>query len=170
MAATDRTPLGAATTARKWWLDVRPADTTGDTGWVGVHGITEGKPKASEPTEQDDSDYDGEGWKSSTVTAMAHGYEGKVVRKTQASAPDAYDPGQELIREAAEKMGVENRIQYRVYEMEPGGPRVQAFQGYASCTWDEDGGSMDALSTASFTLKGQGKREAIAHPDAGAAA
>lgn len=166
MAATPRASLGAATTARKWCTDVRPADSTGDTGWLGLFGITEQKIMQAQATEQDDSDYDGRGYKSSTVTALTHGVEGKLARKTQASDPEAYDPGQELVRLTALKMGAGNRLEYRVYEMEEGGPRVEAYQGYASATWSPDGGSMDALDTVSFALKGQGELRAIEHPDA----
>lgn len=166
MAATARVPLGASTTARKYFLDVRDSGTTGDTGWLGLHGIGELKLMPSEATEQDDSDYDGEGYKSSTVTALTHGAEGKLNRKTLASDPETYDPGQELLRLTALKMGSANRIEYRYYEMEPDGPRVEAYQGYASCTWSPDGGGMDALDTVTFGLKGQGRLRPIAHPDA----
>lgn len=170
MAGTviDRTPLGASTTTRKWWLDVRPGITaSGQTpgSFVGVFGIGEMKPKQAEPTEQNDSDYDGEGYTSSTVTALTHGVEGKLHRKTLASDPTAYDPGQELLRLAALEMGALNRVEYRLYEMEPGGPRVEAYQGFASVTWSPDGGGMDALDTVSFALKGQGRLFAITHPE-----
>ena len=35
---TPRTPLGASTLNRKYWLDVREP---GSTDWLGVHGIQE---------------------------------------------------------------------------------------------------------------------------------
>lgn len=164
MAGTviDRSPLGASTTARKWWLDVR---MPGATTWLGLFGIGEMKANPATATEQEDSDYDGEGYKSTTVTALTHGVEGKLHRKTQASNQQAYDPGQELLRLASLKMGAGNRVEYRLYEMEPSGPRVEAYQGFASVTWSPDGGSMDALDTVSFALKGQGRLIATAHPE-----
>lgn len=164
MAGTviDRSPLGASTTTRKWWLDVR---AVGATTWLGLFGIGEMKANPATATEQDDSDYDGEGYKSSTVTALTHGVEGKLHRKTLASDQQAYDPGQELLRTTALKMGAGNRIEYRLYEMEPNGPRVEAYQGFASVTWTPDGGSMDALDTVSFALKGQGRLVPTAHPE-----
>lgn len=159
---TPRTPLGASTLNRKYWLDVREP---GSTDWLGVHGIQELKAKPSEPTSQDDSDFDGEGYKSSTVTALAHGVELKVVRKSTAAASTDYDPGQEVLRLAALNMGVANRVEYRLYEMEPEGPRVEAFQGFASVTWAPDGGGMDALDTVTVGLVGQGKLTPTVHPE-----
>jgi hypothetical protein len=37
---------------------------------------------------------------------------------------------------------------------------------FATVTWSPDGGGMDALSTVSVTLTGQGERKAITHPAA----
>jgi len=158
-----RAQLGAPTLNRKYWLDVREP---GSTAWLGVHGIQELKNKPSVATTQDSSDFDGRGYKSSAVTALEHGVELKVVRKPQADTPTAYDPGQELLRAAAKRMGSGNRVEFRIYEMEPGGPRVEAEQGFASVTWDPDGGGMDALDTVAVNLNGQGERVDIAHPGA----
>jgi len=158
-----RAPLGASTTNRKWWFDCE--DPTAPGIPVGVFGIGEFKFKPSEATQQDDSDMDGEGFKSSTVTALAWGGEGKLHRKTQSSDSTAYDPGQEILRRASRGMGNANRVKVRVYEMEPDGPRVEAYSGYVLVTWSPDGGGMDALDTVSFALVGQGKCSEIAHPE-----
>lgn len=162
MTATTKVPLGASTTNRKWYLDVEGA-TAGT--WVGVFGIQEFK-DAVEPTLQDSSDFDGDGWKSSVVTALAGSLEFKVARKTQASSPTAYDPGQEKLRLASRKTGVGNRIKIRYYEMEPSGPRVEAYEVYAAVSWSPDGGAMDATSTVSVVLTFDGKPTSITHPDA----
>lgn len=162
-----RTPLGASTTNRKWWFDVEDPDAPGIP--VGVFGVGEFKFKPSEATQQDDSDFDGEGFKSSTVTALTWGGEGKLHRKTSASDSTAYDPGQEILRKAARGMGVRNRVKVRVYEMEPDGPRIEAYSGYCLVTWSPDGGNMEALDTVSFALVGQGKCSEVAHPEDGVA-
>lgn len=161
MPETPRTPLGASTTARKYWVDVRPVGTT---DWLPLSGITELTPKFREGNDVDDSDYDGKGWKSSTVTALTHGMEGKVKRATLPNDPTAYDPGQELVRSRAGKTGAQNRIEYRAYEMEPGGPRIESYQGFASPTWGNDGGNMEALDMVSFALRGQGELLEVPHP------
>ena len=161
--AIPRVPLGGATTLRKYYVDVKPHDGD-DTTWLGGFGIQENKPLPSDPQTQDSSDMDSGGYQSTTVTALAWSLELKLIRKTQAGTPTAYDPGQELIRTTALKMGVENLIDVRFYEMEPGGPRVEAFQGSAICQWSPEGGDMTALDTVTATLSGAGILNAIAHP------
>lgn len=157
MAATTKVPLGASTTNRKWYLDVNIADE-----WVGVFGIQEFK-DVLEGSLQDDSDFDSS-WLSEVNTANRWKIEAKVGRKTLADTPTAYDPGQEHIRKAAAKTGVENVIECRWYEMEPGGPRVESYEGMAAVTWSPDGGNTEATSTASFVLSGRGPRKEVPHP------
>lgn len=164
MAATTKVPLGASTTNRKWYVDVDSSDGSGTATYIGVFGIQEFKDNV-EPTSQDDSDFDGNGWKSETVTALLGKLEFKVGRKTLASDNEAYDPGQEKLRLASRKTGVGNRVRVRYYEMEPDGPRVEAYEGWASVGWTPDGGGMDALSTATVVLTFQGEPKPITHPD-----
>lgn len=163
MPAPARIPLGASTVNRKWWIDVNTG-TTALPVWVGVHGITEFQPNL-EPTLQDDSDFDSGGDKSSTVTARAWSLNFKLARKVRAALATAYDPGQEALRLASEEIGTANSVEVRFYEMEPAGPRVEAYSGKAAVSWTPDGGGMDALSMVAVALTGQGKRTAIAHPD-----
>lgn len=162
-----RQELGAPTLNRKWYLDVDNA-TNGAAAWIGVYGVQEFK-DAVAATTQDASDFAGGGWKSTVVTANQWSCELKVKRAPTAAEPTAYDPGQEVLRKAAVQMGTGNRVHVRWYEMEPGGPRVEAYEGYASVTWSPDGGGMDALSTVTVTLNGTGKRVDITHPSASAA-
>lgn len=164
MTATEKAPLGATTTNRKWYLDVNTG-TAASPVWTGVFGITEFQPKV-EGSLQDDSDFDGEGWKSQVNTANAWSNEGKVKRGIApgVATPPVYDPGQEHLRLKAAQTGVANVAHCRWYEMEPNGPRVEAYEGHAAVTWAEDGGNMEALSFASFVLAGRGKRIEIEHP------
>lgn len=158
---TTKVPLGASTTNRKWCIDI---DTGAETPeWTGIFGIMEFK-DALEASLQDDSDFDGEGWKSETNTANKWGIELKVKRAVTAASAIAYDPGQEALRAAADETGVANSVFVRWYEMEPGGPRVEAYTGYAAVSWSPDGGNMESISTVSVKLSGQGKRTAITHP------
>lgn len=162
--ATSKVPLGASTTNRKWYLDVDIASTS-TPEWIGVFGIQEFK-QSVDGTLQDDSDFDGEGWKSQTTTANAFAIETKVKRAVTAALATAYDPGQEKLRAASALTGIGNRVHVRWYEMEPNGPRVEAYEGYVTVSWSDDGGGMDALSTVTVTLTGQGKRLSITHPAA----
>lgn len=163
MPATTKTPLGATTTQRKWYLDINTGTDVAPV-WTGVFGITEFTAPL-ENTLQDDSDYDSDGYKSQTKTASQWSVTGTVKRAVTAADPTAYDPGQEALRLAAEENGVANSVHVRWYEMEEDGPRVEAYEGHGAVSWAPNGGGMDALSTAGFTITGQGRRTAIAHPD-----
>lgn len=156
-----RQQLGAATTNRKHYLDVQDPAVPGV--WVPVFGITEFKPRGAIATTQDDSDMDGEGYKSQTTTALTWGFDGKVSRKTVDGAPTQYDPGQEIMRKVAETIG--GVLPFRYYEMEPGGPRVIAKEGKGNVTWTEDGGNMESLDTVAFSITGRGKPTNIPHPE-----
>ena len=163
MPATTKVQLGAATTVRKWYLDINVGTTAAPT-WVGVFGVTNFKPNLA-PTWKDTSDFDSEGDMSSTATARAWGADLKVERKSTASDPTTYDPGQEALRLRAEELGLLNSIGVRFYEMEPGGPRVEAYQGTAGVEWSPDGGAMSDTDAVSVKLIGQGRRTIITHPD-----
>lgn len=167
MASTTKVPLGAATLNRKWYLDVNTG-TDEEPVWTGVFGIEDFK-ASKDPNLEEDSDFDSEGWKSSTVSALGWGIELKLARKTDASVATIYDVGQEALRTASDGMGIANVQQVRWYEMTDGGPAVEAYMGWVVVSWQPDGGSMEALDTVTVTLTGQGEREAIDHPDAAAA-
>lgn len=166
MPATTKTPLGASTTNRKWYLDVDTSAAPHTVpAWVGVFGIIDFTP-ALDNTLQDDSDYDSEGYKSQSKTASQWSLTGAVRRAVTTADETEYDPGQEVLRLASDENGVANSVPVRWYEMEEDGPRVEAYTGKGAVSWSPNGGSMDALSTANFTIMGQGKRTAITHPDA----
>lgn len=156
-----RVALGATTLNRKWFLDV-DTNPGGTANWVGVFGVTDFKP-GLDTTTQDTSDF-ASAWKGTQNTALAWKLEGKVKRATTAASALAYDPGQEYLRAQAALVGVAARTHVRWYEMEPSGPRVEAYEGYGTVTWSEDGGGQDAISMVSFAVNGDGARTAITHP------
>ena len=169
-------PTGLTTDAFKVSATVggTALDVTADGGgslvtgpvWTGVFGITDFKP-TQDDTLQDDSDFDSAGFGSQTKTAEKWALEFKVKRAVRAATATAYDPGQEVLRVKAQgKMGPANSVRVRFYEMEPAGPRVEAYQGQAAVSWAPEGGSMEALDMVSVKLTGQGARTAITHPDA----
>jgi hypothetical protein len=163
MPATTKVPLGSSTTVRKWYLDVNTGTFAAPT-WVGVFGMMEFKPNIA-PTLQDDSDFDGGGYKSQTKTAEAWSLETKVARKVTAASATAYDPGQEFLRiKSIGTFGPANQVDIRYYEMEPSGPRIEAYRGFAAVSWSPEGGPMDDTDKVSVTLTGQGKLSPITHP------
>ena len=166
MPSTARTPLGGGSLARRWYLDVNTG-TYGAPTWTAVNGVEDFK-YGLDPSVQDDSDYDSGGYKSSTITAIGWSLECKLARKATAALATVYDPGAEALRAASLLMGASNRVDVRWYEMTSGGPKTEAYRGYATVSWSEDGGGMDALAAVSVTLTGQGERTAITHPDGAA--
>jgi hypothetical protein len=167
MAHVDRTALAATTVNRKWYLDVN-TNTHASPTWTAVNGIMEFK-GVKESVIQDDSDFDNDGWKSSTVAAIAWSLEFKVKRAPTAAVGTAYDAGQEKLRTYSDLQGTANKAEVRFYEVTSSGPIAEAYTGYASVSWSPDGGGMDALDTVTVTLTGIGSRTAITHPDAAAA-
>lgn len=166
MPVTTKVPVGANTVNRKWCIDVNTGTTETPT-WTGVFGIQEFKPIGTAGF-QDSSDFDGEGWKSQTSTSLEWGAEFKVRRGVTAALATAYDPGQEVLRLAAVQTGLDNTVQVRLYEDNGAeGPKVEAYSGFVGVSYEDEGGGMDALSTASIKLMGQGKRTSITHPGAG---
>lgn len=169
MPATTHTPLGATTTNRKWFIDVNTAWPAGS-AFIPIMGINNLVPNFDQASDQDDSDFDSSGFGSDTKTAAKWGAQFNVMRKVEASDPTSYDPGQEFLRlKSIGKFGVANSVQIRAYEMEPSGPRVEAYLGLSGCSWQDQGGNYDGLSVVQVSLKGKGALTPIAHPDTGAA-
>jgi len=164
-APVARVPLGGSTTNKKWYLDVDTASSNSSPLWTGVFGITDLTPGGIDANLEDDSDFDSGGYGSQTKTAENWNVDLTVARKVQQSAPTAYDPGQEFLRtKSFGTFGAANSVHLRWYEMEPNGPRIEAYEGWAAVVWSPDGGAFSALSTVSVTLTGQGKLKLIAHP------
>jgi len=166
MTATTVVPLGPSTLIRKWRLDVNTG-TQGAPTWAHVAGLTDFK-FALDPTMKDDTDLDSSGWKSESSTAMGWAVEAEAERKVQEAAQTQYNPGQEFLRTKSLLIGLGNHVEIRFYEMTSGGPKVEAYQGYASVQWKPKGGSNEDHDTVSITLSGQGLLSQITHPDGAA--
>ncbi len=164
MPAPARIELGPTTGNRKWWLDVNTG-TTAVPIWTPVAGIENFASKRP-PNLEEDSDFDSGGFGSKTKTAEDWSVDLSLVRKVRPALFTAYDVGQEFLRDKSYgKFGIENSVEIRYYEMEPSGPRIEAYQGRAAVTFEEKGGTMKALSMADCKLVGQGRLSTIAHPD-----
>lgn len=149
-----------STVARKWKLDVNTG-TTGSPTWTAVRAIGELKPKV-DPNMEEDTDYDSDGWESETKTAMKWELEVKVLRKVGVDS-GVYDPGQEALRLAADQFGAPGIKQVRWYDRD-GGP--EAYSGFASISWEPEGGEAKDLDTVTIKLSGNGKRTTITNPAA----
>lgn len=163
MTVTAKAPLGATTNVRKWCVDINTG-TYDAPVWTGIFGITNTQP-SKDATLQDDSDMDGEGWKSQTATALASSLVLKLKRAVTKADVTAYDPGQEALRLASDGLGIDNSVDIRFYEDNGDtGPKVEAYRGSYAVAWSPDGGAMDDLDMVTATLTGQGKRIPITHP------
>jgi hypothetical protein len=120
-------------------------------------------------TTTDDTDFDSGDWGSETVSGLKWTITDKVLRKVVAAAPTTYDPAQEIVRLASVQLGTLNVVEIRWYEMMTAGPRVEAYQGYASAAWSPDGGGATDPDTVTITFNGRGAKTAITHPDGAAA-
>lgn len=149
-----------STLARKFRVEV---DTSPDASgtWIPVRAIGELKPNV-DTTLEDDSDYDSDGWQSQAKTGMAWTLETKLVRKAGLTSGN-YDPGQEVLRAAANSFGAAGTVHVRWFDRQ-GGP--EAYEGFATVSWAPDGGGSTALDTVTVTLTGQGRRNDIANPAA----
>ena len=166
MPATTKTPLGGATLNEKWYLDVNTG-THASPVWARIAGISDFKDSFT-PDLVEDGDFDSSGAHSKTVTATDWTLTFKCERKTVDGAPTTYNPAQEVLRLASYNRGLSNPVEVRWYEMTTGGPKIEAWQGYAVVSWEPDGGDFTAKSTVSVTLSARGARTAITHPDGAA--
>src|SRR4051812_19720286 len=98
MPVTSRTPLGAATHTRKWWIDVAPI---GSSSFLPVMGASSTTANLDNPTVNDISDNDSSGWKGNQKDAATWSVEQTLFRKVLPGDATSYDPGQELLRATA---------------------------------------------------------------------
>ncbi|MEN6426101.1 MAG: IPT/TIG domain-containing protein [Phycisphaerales bacterium] len=167
MTLTTRTPLGADTFVHKWCVDVN------DTANGGTFAVPVWKPILGtndfvftiDPSTEDDGDFDSVGWGSEVVSSRKWKAETTLLRKTKEATPTAYDDGQEICRLAGFELGASNRLDVRVYEYAVGGPKTEAYRGYASVQWVPAGGDNKAIDKVKLTLNGSGALTKITHPD-----
>jgi len=151
---------GTPTTNKKWRIDVDTdalaTTPTGTPEWAQIRGLNNISPALSN-TIQDATDYDDDLWGSDAVTGRKWQLQATAFRKTYGNA---YDPGQEALRTAADNLAL---VHVRWYERDvPGG---ESYEGYGLVQWEPQGGDPTGLSQVSVTILGQGARTAIANPD-----
>lgn len=166
MPAVTLVPLGADTYVHKWRVDINGGTYAAPT-WVGIFARNDFLFNI-EPATEDDGDFDSPGWGSEVVTSRKWKGETTLLRKTKVLDPTSYDDGQELARAAGFELGALNRVDVRIYEMTAGGPKVEAYRGFASVQWVPAGGDNKALDKVKLTLSGSGELTKITHPDGAA--
>lgn len=147
------TPIetGTPTVNSRWRVDVQIAGE-----WTQVRGMSSFTP-ALNPTLQDATDYDNDGWGADAVTQRKWQLQMTVFRKVYGAA---YDPGQEALRAAADQ-----NVQVPVRWYERGGTTgAEAYAGSALVQWEPQGGDPVGLGSVNVNLLGQGIRNVIEVP------
>ncbi|MBM0275322.1 phage tail tube protein [Micromonospora tarensis] len=143
--------------ARRYRLQVNTG-TTGSPVWTTVTGLTDFKPTIN-PTMQDDSDYETDGWNSSEKTAQGWQIEATVLLKDDGSG--TFNSGVEKMRLASDQFGDTSRVEVRWFDKDG---RAEAYQGTALVTWERANSGNTDLDAAKVTLTGRGARTSIANP------
>ncbi|MGW0134825.1 phage tail tube protein [Streptomyces sp. NPDC003299] len=144
--------------AARYRVDV-DLSTTGAASWSWLPGIQEFTPKV-DPTQQDSTTYDDDGWADQTVTQLAWSVELTMLHRCHPTTK-AFNAAQEKLRLASEQFGDGSKVHVRWYDKEG---RDEAYEGWALVSWERDGSATDDLDSVKVTLTGKGKRTAIANP------
>jgi hypothetical protein len=145
MTMTDVTAL-----ARRWRTEV---DLAGDgTGWTLCPGVTDFQPKWADAQVQDSTDYESDGWSSSTKTLQGWSVAITLNRKVSADST-AYNEVHEALRAASRAFGSDSYVAVRFADR-TGAP--EAYSGSALVQWEPSGGDAKALDAVKITLTGDG--------------
>ncbi|WP_424861398.1 phage tail tube protein [Streptomyces sp. MMS24-I29] len=145
--------------ARRYRLDLDMSTTPGTPVWALVPGVTEFTPKI-EPTQQDVTTYDAEGWSEQAVTMLAWSIETTLAHRAHPTT-GVFNAAQEALRKAARSFGAASYVRVRYYDRN-GADDAQ--EGTALVKWEPDGGGPDAVDTVKVTLTGSGPLVEIANP------
>src|SRR5690606_26497181 len=130
--------------------------------WQTVFGMVEFTP-AVEPTIQDDSDYESDGWKGNTKTAQGWPVEAKPSHRCS-PVPNDCLPTHAALEDASEAFGADSYVHIRYYRRSG---RGSGREGRALVTWAPDGGDHEQLDRVTVTLTGDGPLTQIENPAAG---
>ncbi|MFF4738779.1 phage tail tube protein [Streptomyces sp. NPDC001262] len=160
--ATPTPPAETVTAlARRYRLEV-DTSTTSTPVWTLLPGVTEFAPKI-EPTQQEVTTYDAEGWVEQAVTMLAWSIETTIAHRAHPTT-GAFNPTQEYIRKASMAFGAASYVRVRYYDRTGAD---DAYEGSALVTWEPDGGGPDEVDTIKITLTGSGPLRSITNPVAG---
>ncbi|MGW8767678.1 phage tail tube protein [Streptomyces sp. NPDC055815] len=148
--------------ARRYRLELDMSTTPGTPAWALVPGVTEFTPKI-EPTQQEVTTYDAEGWSEQAVTMLAWSIETTLAHRAHPTT-GVFNAAQEALRKASRSFGAASYVRVRYYDRN-GAPDAQ--EGTALVTWEPDGGGPDEVDTIKVTLTGSGPLVEITNPVAG---
>lgn len=138
-------------------VDMNPVGSV--PSWALIPGITEFTPKI-EPTHQETTTYDSEGWGEQAVTLLAWSLEMTLAHRAH-PVTGQFSPTQEFLRRASLKFGGASYVRVRYFDRHGA---EDAHEGSALVTWEPEGGGPDELDTISVTLTGSGPLVEIPNP------
>lgn len=155
---TVTSPVLALASAGKWKFAVDTSVGQDGSSYIPVRGIT-GFTPGVDATSVDDSDFESGVWGSDGVTQVKWSLAVKLDRKVAAGYTE--DPGQAVLRLAYPQVGASSVVRVR-WNDRNGGP--EAFDGFGTVKWSEDGGGTADKSSVSVTVMGRGTRNTITNP------
>ncbi|MCA6093491.1 phage tail protein [Streptomyces sp. SCA3-4] len=144
--------------ARRYRLELDTSTTT-TPAWTLVPGITEFAPKI-EPTQQDVTTYDAEGWSEQAVTMLAWSVETTIAHRAH-PVTGQFNAAQEALRRASMSFGAASYVHVRYYDRNGAD---DAYEGVGLVTWEPDGGGPDEVDTIKVTITGSGPLKPIVNP------
>lgn len=154
MTAAPRTPLGEASLASDWSVDVLQGSD-----WTPVNGISGFNP-ATPVTLDEVQTLNTDGWTVQVKSGMAWSLVINVLRKPTKDQQPVYDAGQEALRDAADDPW--GAVTVRWYKMDA--VRTEAYTGTGVVEYVPQGGNVGDADAAQITITGQGARTRINHP------
>ncbi|MFH8403736.1 phage tail tube protein [Streptomyces sp. NPDC018019] len=148
--------------ARRYRCEIDMSTDGTTPAWTLLPGISEFAPKI-EPTQQESTTYDAEGWVEQTVTMLAWSIETTIAHRAHPTT-GAFNAVQEKLRKASMAFGADSYVRVRYYDRNGA---ADAYAGQALVTWEPDGGGADELDTVKVTLTGSGPLVEITNPAAG---
>jgi hypothetical protein len=142
---------GETTLASRYRLEVDTSSTPETPTWGITYGL-QSFTKSTTPTDQDDSDFEDGGWKSSARTAQQWTASATLLLKKNA-AGDAIDPVHAKLQAAGRALGEAAKVRVRVYDREG---LEDAEVVTVLVTWEASGSGTEDLGTADVTLTGCG--------------
>lgn len=156
---TQPTPNEVTALARRYAIDINIGTETED--WQRLFGVRAFAPSI-EPTHEDDSTYDDEGWVGFVRTALA--WSAEVTISHRVAEDGTWNAVHRFLRNSSTNFGQSAYVGVRYYDRD--GAEDDAWQGVALVTWTPEGGEHTNPDRVTVTLTGHGKLVAIANPAA----
>lgn len=146
--------------ARRYAIDINLGDDESP-DWQRLLGVREFAPSV-EPTHEDDSLYEDEGWVSMVRTALA--WSAEIMLSHRVGSDGTWNAVQRHLRNSSQNFGSSAYVGVRYFDRD--GAADDAWQGVALVTWAPEGGDHTNPDRVSVTLTGHGKPVAITNPAA----